>query len=135
MRCGRLCAVLVMIGAAWACKRAAPVPRTTDVQRPPAQGSTSPTPSVDLAYVCPMDRDIRSNGPGKCPRCGMQLVAGVPDITEYHMDLTVAPRPVRPKEKVRLTFEVFDPWKDRPVEKFATVHEKLFHAFIVSRDL
>jgi hypothetical protein len=36
---------------------------------------------------------------------------------------------------VHLTFEVFDPWKDRRVEKFSVVHEKLFHAFIISRDL
>ena len=31
--------------------------------------------------------------------------------------------------------EVFDPWKDHRVEKFSVVHEKLFHAFIISRDL
>ena len=30
---------------------------------------------------------------------------------------------------------MFDPWKDHRVEKFSVVHEKLFHAFIVSRDL
>ena len=30
---------------------------------------------------------------------------------------------------------MFDPWKDRRVEKFSVVHEKLFHAFIISRDL
>jgi len=82
-----------------------------------------------------MDRDIRSTGPGKCPRCGMELVAGIPDTTEYHLDLTVAPKPAKPNEMVHLTFEVFDPWKNNPVEKFSVVHEKLFHAFIVSRDL
>ena len=32
-------------------------------------------------------------------------------------------------------FVVRDPWKDRPVKKFQVVHEKLFHMFIVSRDL
>ena len=64
-----------------------------------------------------MDRDIRSNDPGKCPRCGMELVAGIPDPTEYHLDLAVVPQPPQPNEKVRLTFEVFDPWKDRPVTK------------------
>jgi hypothetical protein len=82
-----------------------------------------------------MDRDIRSNDPGKCSRCGMQLVAGIPDQSEYHLDLTVAPRPARPGERVRLTFEVLDPWKHHRVEKFSVVHEKLFHAFIISRDL
>ena len=99
------------------------------------RGHTLACQAPDLAYVCPMDRDIRSNGPGKCPRCGMALVAGIPDTTEYHLDLTVAPKPAKPNERVRLTFEVFDPWKDNPVEKFSVVHEKLFHAFIVSRDL
>ena len=43
--------------------------------------------------------------------------------------------PAQPNEPVHLTFEVFDPWKDRPVDKFTIVHEKLFHAFFVSRDL
>ena len=82
-----------------------------------------------------MDREVRSKDPGKCPRCGMALVAGVPDQTEYHVDVTVTPRPARPNETVHLTFTVFDPWKHRPVDKFNVVHEKLFHTFIVSRDL
>ena len=65
-----------------------------------------------------------------------QLVAGIPDPTEYHLDLDRdAEAGASRGERVRLTFEVFDPWKDRPVEKFTVVHEKLFHAFIVSRDL
>jgi heavy metal-binding protein len=133
MRIVRLCAVSVIIGVAWACtERATPTP---DVEPARTQGATSPNPSTDLAYVCPMDRDIRSNDPGKCPRCGMELVAGIPDPTEYHMDLTVTPKPAVPNERVRLTFEVFDPWTDHRVETFTVVHEKLFHAFIVSRDL
>lgn len=90
---------------------------------------------MDLAYVCPMDRDIRSNEPGKCSRCGMQLVAGIPDQSEYRLNVTVSPKPARAGQPARLTFTVLDPWKDRPVEKFAVVHEKLFHAFIISRDL
>ena len=81
-----------------------------------------------------MDKDIRSHNPGTCPRCGMKLVTSVPDPVEYHLELTVAPVPT-PNAKVRLTFEVFDPWKDNPVTKFNLVHEKLFHAFVVSRDL
>ena len=24
-------------------------------------------------YVCPMHRDVRQSGPGRCPRCGMAL--------------------------------------------------------------
>ena len=33
------------------------------------------------------------------------------------------------------TYSVHDPWKDRPVRGFNLVHEKLFHAFVVSQDL
>jgi hypothetical protein len=108
----------------------------SDAAAPPPGPSTPSTNLYkDVAFVCPMDRDVRSNDPGKCPRCGMQLVAGVPEPTEYHLDLTVHPEPARPKEPVRLAFQVSDPWKDNPVTKFSVVHEKLFHAFIVSRDL
>src|SRR5438132_13070857 len=60
------------------------------VQSPPPD----PTAVQDgKVYICPMDPDVRSNSPGKCARCGMALVAGLPDPVEYHMDLTVAPRP------------------------------------------
>jgi len=100
-----------------------------------AQVQTTPDPSKDPVWFCPMDRDVRSNDPGKCPRCGMKLVAGIPDPVEYHLDLTVNPRVPKPGEKVRLRFDVHDPWKNNPVKKFNIVHEKLFHAFIVSEDL
>jgi hypothetical protein len=82
-----------------------------------------------------MDRDIRSTGPGNCSRCGMKLVAGVPEPVEFHMDLAVTPHPVKAGEKAHLRFDVHDPWKNNPVKKFTMVHEKLFHAFIVSQDL
>lgn len=26
-------------------------------------------------YTCPMHRDVRQNGPGRCPKCGMDLLA------------------------------------------------------------
>src|SRR5437867_683877 len=96
---------------------------------------TTPDPSKDPVYFCPMDRDVRSNTPGNCSRCGMKLVAAVPDPIEYHLDLAVTPRIPKPGEKVRLKFDVHDPWKNNPVKKFNIVHERLFHAFIVSEDL
>jgi len=86
-------------------------------------------------YVCPMDPDVRANGPGRCRRCGMALVAGIPDPVEFHLDLTTSPdRPVA-RQTTTLDFAVHDPWKDRPVHNFVVVHEKLFHAFVVSQDL
>ena len=99
------------------------------------QVQNTPDPSKDPVYFCPMDRDIRSNTPGNCSRCGMKLVAAVPDPIEYHLDLAVTPRIPKPGEKVRLKFDVHDPWKNNPVKKFNIVHERLFHAFIVSEDL
>jgi len=100
-----------------------------------AQVQTTPDPSKDPVWFCPMDRDIRSNTPGNCSRCGMKLVAGVPDPVEYHLDLAVTPRVPKPGEKAHLTFDVHDPWKNNTVKKFNIVHEKLFHTFIVSEDL
>jgi hypothetical protein len=123
---------LVACCAAFGCTRNAPPAAET---APAKAKAATPNPSADLAYVCPMDREVRSNQPGKCPRCGMALVAGVPDQTEYHLDLGVSPRPAQPNQPVHLTFAISDPWKNRPVEKFTVVHEKLFHTFIVSRDL
>lgn len=35
----------------------------------PVSRATSPDPSKDPVYVCPMDPDIRSNDPGNCSRC------------------------------------------------------------------
>lgn len=89
----------------------------------------------EAVWVCPMDPDVRSNQAGVCPRCGMKLRQGVPDPVEYHMDLTTAPRLLKPNEPVTLEFSIHDPWKDRPVTKYQVVHEKLFHMFVVSQDL
>ena len=38
--------------------------------------TVSPTPvnrGVDVDYTCPMDPDVRQQGPGACPKCGMAL--------------------------------------------------------------
>ena len=90
-----------------------------------------PSQNAGSVYICPMDPDVRSNNPGKCARCGMALVSGLPDPVEYHLHLDVTPKPVRPGQPANLTFEIHDPWKDRQVTSFQTVHEKLFHMFVV----
>lgn len=100
-----------------------------------AQIPAAPDPSKDTVYICPMDKDIRSNGPGSCSRCGMKLVTGIPEPVEYHLNLTVTPRAPKPGEKAHLEFDIHDPWKNNPVRKFTVIHEKLFHAFIISEDL
>lgn len=81
-----------------------------------------------VEFVCPMDRDVRAAAPGKCPKCGMALVAGLPDPVEYPVGLKMDPRGV-------MTFRIADPKTDKPVTHFLEVHEKLFHLFVVSKDL
>ena len=101
----------------------------------PRQVTTAPDPSRDLVYVCPMDPDVRSHAPGVCPRCGMKLTGNIPDPVEFHLDLTVTPEPPQAGQPASLEFVVHDPWKDRTVKNFIVIHEKLFHAFVVSQDL
>jgi hypothetical protein len=89
----------------------------------------------DTIFSCPMDPDVRSNQPGVCKRCGMKMVAGVPDQVEYHMDLTTTPRALKVGVPAQLQFAIHDPYKDRQVTSFQVVHEKLFHMFVISQDM
>lgn len=40
----------------------------------PAAASTA-SPAQQVTYVCPMHPEVKQIGPGKCPKCGMALVA------------------------------------------------------------
>jgi hypothetical protein len=86
-------------------------------------------------FYCPMDGDIRRDGPGFCPKCGMKLVEGVQDVDEYPLNLTVEPAAPRAAQLTRLIFGVVEPKTQRPVRNFEIVHEKLYHIFVVSQDL
>jgi hypothetical protein len=88
-----------------------------------------------IEFTCPMDRDVRSNTPGKCPRCGMTLVANLPEPVEYPVDLRVDPPQIPSARPITLEFRIADPDTGAPVKHFEVVHEKLFHLFIVSQDL
>ncbi len=88
-----------------------------------------------IEFVCPMDRDVRSATPGKCPRCGMTMVANLPEPVEYPVDLRVDPPQVPSARPVTLEFRISDPQSGALVKHFEIVHEKLFHLFIVSQDL
>src|SRR5215469_7800976 len=39
---------------------------------PPDRNTTVASPH-SVTYVCPMHPDVRRNGPGTCPKCGMAL--------------------------------------------------------------
>src|SRR5580658_9221107 len=88
-----------------------------------------------IEFVCPMDRDVRSKTPGKCPRCGMTLVANLPEPVEYPVELRVEPPQIPSGRPITLEFRIADPATGTPVNQFEIVHEKLFHLFIVSQDL
>lgn len=102
-----------------------PAPETVSVAEP-AAGSV---------YFCPMDLDVRSNDPGYCSRCGMALVAGLPEPRDYDLDVTVSPAIPRAGQPSTLRFVVTDPWEGKPVTDFEVMHEKIFHTFVVSQDL
>jgi Cu(I)/Ag(I) efflux system membrane fusion protein len=42
---------------------------------PSASAAASATPATSRGYTCPMHPDVHSDGPGRCPFCGMDLVA------------------------------------------------------------
>ena len=86
-------------------------------------------------WVCPMDPDVRQKTPGVCPRCGMKLVAHVPDRVNYRLEVTHEPELLKPNEPGVLTFRAIDPRNDEVAKKFEIVHERLMHLFLVSEDL
>jgi hypothetical protein len=92
-------------------------------------------PQQDTVWSCPMDHDVRSLTPGVCARCGMKLVEGLPELVEYHMDLTTTPQLLKAGQPTSLIFSIHDPRNARPVTNFEIVHEKLFHMFVISEDL
>lgn len=84
-------------------------------------------------FWCPMHPDVRSADDGRCPICGMALVPiPPPKIGEYKLDVSQ----VRAAGRFTgLKLAVLEPDTNAHVRTFAVVHEKLFHLFVVSRDL
>lgn len=97
--------------------------------------ATDEPPEKPVEFLCPMDPDVREKKPGRCPRCGMKLVAGLPDPIEFRVEMTTSPRRIRAGEPVRLKFRVVHPETGKPVRDFELIHEKLFHLFLLSADL
>jgi hypothetical protein len=88
-----------------------------------------------IEFVCPMHPDERSSHPGSCPRCGMKLVANLPDRIEYLLKLALHPPAPQAGKEVELVFTVVDPKTGKQVTDFEVMHERLYHLFIVSQDL
>lgn len=56
-------------------KPAATSPVAGSATPPPAAPAPSPAASqVAAVYTCPMHPEVQQSAPGKCPKCGMDLV-------------------------------------------------------------
>jgi hypothetical protein len=85
-------------------------------------------------YVCPMHPNVTQSTPGKCPICGMALVAAEPG-DEYHVELSTSPSPARAGEPVELRITVKDAATHEVVRNMKVVHERPYHMFVIPQDL
>ena len=93
-------------------------------------------PSTTSGYICPMHPNEVKAEPGSCSICGMKLVPGDPMATaDYVMRVGMEPRAPKPGQTVTFRFAILHPLTGAPVTDFAEVHDRLFHLFIVSRDM
>ncbi len=109
----------------------------------PGNKPVPPQPSVvsryaDPAglYTCVMHLGIRTKLPGKCPKCGMDLVSIEPAVPEeFNLKLEVTPKAPVPNRPLTLHLTISNPRNGVRVKQFALMHDKLFHLFLVSQDL
>ena len=93
-------------------------------------------PATTSGFICPMHPNEVKAEPGTCSICGMTLVAGDPMATaDYTVRVTTEPRAVKAGAKTKFRIVVEHPLTGKPVTEFAEVHDRLFHFFIVSRDM
>src|SRR6187402_3135479 len=93
-------------------------------------------PATTSGYICPMHPNEVKTEPGTCSICGMTLVPGDPMATaDYVMRVTMEPRAPKPGETVKFHMAVLHPLTGAMVKDFAEVHDKIYHLFIVSRDM
>ncbi|MEZ5287514.1 MAG: heavy metal-binding domain-containing protein [Vicinamibacterales bacterium] len=109
-----------------------PAPSASTPAQAPASGQAADSVT---GYICPMHPDVIETEPGKCSRCGMELVPGNPlGTANYRLRIETIPAVIKPGEKVTFRFHIEDPVNRRKVTEFANVHDKKYHLFILSRD-
>src|ERR1051325_5239329 len=93
-------------------------------------------PAATTGWICPRHPNEVKAEPGKCSICGMTLVAGDPMATaDYPVTITTEPRLVKAGQKFTFHIAVKHPLTGEQIKEFGEVHDKLFHFFVVSRDM
>jgi hypothetical protein len=83
-----------------------------------------------------MHPDVMTTEPGKCPRCNMDLVPGSPlALPDFTLKVETTPRVLKAGQPIRFRFTVLHPITGEPARDFVVMHDKLFHLFVISRDL
>ena len=83
-------------------------------------------------FYCPMHPDQQAQTAEKCGVCGMRMVKMPPARFDgYPVDM----RATATRAGVRLRLAVLDPRLHRTVRRFAVVHERTLHLFVVGADL
>ncbi|OGS21314.1 MAG: hypothetical protein A3J83_02280 [Elusimicrobia bacterium RIFOXYA2_FULL_40_6] len=66
--------ILSLICVFFGCSRTTTDSATTATsQQEPAAGADKQTEGKKVVYTCPMHPEVKSDKPGKCPKCGMFL--------------------------------------------------------------
>lgn len=98
-----------------------------------------PTPLAEddeTGYICPMHPDFTSDEPGKCARCGMNLVLGTLfDMRDYRLEFTTVPAVPKAGEQLTLNFKVVHPGTGETMKKFELVHDMPYHLFVIGQDM
>ena len=88
-------------------------------------------------YTCPMHPEVVNDKPGKCPKCGMDLVhQDLPQSTNtYFMQFKNEPVAVEAGKSATLTFTPRIKGKETEQVPLDVEHEKKIHLIIVNSDL
>jgi hypothetical protein len=109
---------------------------TVTGQNPASAPGPQPAADAPAAFMCPMHPDVITAAPGKCPRCNMDLVPGSPlALPDFTLKVETTPRVLKPGQPIKFRFSVHHPITGEQARDFVVMHDKLFHLFVISRDL